>query len=119
MHGQGSVCLTNVLLFQEVLLDGEIEAANEHQRNLEAAARKRGERRSFTGVLCRQTFGPLCRFVIPLTHSRQSRYPPFRKALKCTQAARVVDYEVLRCSLLSGEGAENDIPIDLLPEYVL
>ena len=59
----------------------------------------------------------MLRIVVPTSHSRESRSPLFRNHLKCGEAARGVDFKVVR-NLLKGVPDEGDdeLPLDILQE---
>ena len=60
-------------------------------------------------------FGPSRRIIIPLEHSRHSRYPLFSKLLKDHRAARNVDCDEPKVMLYSDivDDALDDLPLDL------
>ena len=98
----------------------DIQEANLAQRQAGPASRARGERYNFSAILTGQCAGPLQKFAIPHGHSRQSRYPLFRKALTCKTMPREVDFDRL-LAVFGSEAAEideaiDDIPLDLLSE---
>ena len=95
-----------------------VAEADRKQAISEAEARARGEKHSYSSVLARQKEGPLHHFLIPLGHSRQSRYPLFRKALKCRVIAREADFPAIKVALGIGLQADeelvDDIALDIL-----
>ena len=92
------------------------EEEDSEQCESEAALCKRGLHTCYNEKVVRQCEGPLQAFVIPFGHSRQSRYPLFRKALKCRIMAREVDYEKVLEALEWTDGAciQDVVAMDVL-----
>ena len=122
LHEKSDVCLVNLLLYHKPVAQAEVDEANEKQYLEEAGCRNRAERHSYSDELSAQEFGPLNRFVIPVGHSHQARFPLMRKALqRCpTSSGREVDFVALRGMLgldeiPEGEEVDNDdLPLDVL-----
>ena len=93
-----------------------VEAANGAQAREQAAARANGEQANYTGVLARQAYGPLPKMLIPLEHSRKSRYPLFNDALKSSDSALGVDFDCLEALIFAAQDVEalEEIPPDFL-----
>ena len=86
------ICLANILLKLAPLPEAEIEQEDWAQWTAEAAMRKRGLSKDYSETLVRQACGQLRTMVIPIGHSRRSRFPLFKKALKCLETAKEVDF---------------------------
>ena len=73
--------------------------------------------KDFSSTLATQAMGPLRKMVIPLGHSRRSRFPLFHKALKCRSTAKEVDFRRLLAVFDASDDAEDleaEVPLDLL-----
>ena len=57
------------------------------------------------------------RLVIPVRHSRQSRFGVLRAPLKDPDSSREIDFAVFLDALLKGDlgKAEDEFPLDMLP----
>ena len=105
----------NVLLTLPRLEQEHIDELNEADKALEQSNRAKLVRHTFSSVKAVQLQGPLRQLVIPLNHSRQSRYPAFIAALA---TAVEVDYgaqEFMEPSLAfdtAVAAAEEDQPHD-------
>ena len=97
-----------------------VEEANRVQAESEKAARKRGERHCYSDQLVSQAEGPLQRFVVSHKHSRQSRFPLVRRALKDRKTAVAVDIACVKDCLFEGriDEALDEIPLDMHPSFV-
>ena len=84
------------------------------QRTEEAAKRSRGESSDYASVIARQTEGPLQKFLLPIGHSRQSKFKLFRMSLKCMTTTRVASFVTVRQLLTGNPGDEDDLPLDVL-----
>ena len=111
------ICFANILLKLSPLSDEEIEKEDWAQWTAEAAMRKRGLSKDYSETLVRQAYGPLRTMVIPIGHSRRSRFPLFKKALKCLETAKEVDFDRLLAVFDAANDAEeivDDVPLDIL-----
>ena len=114
MYKASDICLLNVQLYLPDKDEVEVEAADLKQRKEETAKRARGESSDHASVIARQTEGPIQRFLIPLGHSRQSRFRHFKMSLKCRVTAREASFGVIRQLLVGGAGDEDDLPLDVI-----
>ena len=100
-------------------LQQELDEANAAQWKVEAKLRKGGLVKTYAETLCRQSYGPMRRILIPRGHSRKSRYPLFQAHLECDSAAIEVDYDAIMASVGSAsapEDALDEVPLDILAE---
>ena len=98
--------------------EDDIVEADIRQAKSEAEAKARGEKYSYSSVLARQSDGPAHRVLIPFGHSRESRYPLFKAALKCRETAREADFPAIRVALGIGIAADEDL-VDDIPLEIL
>ena len=75
VHKKSPVCLANILLKLQPLPEVDVEQEDWDQWVIEAALRKRGLSKDYAEVLVKQAYGSLRTMVIPLGHSRRSRFP--------------------------------------------
>ena len=111
------ICLTNILLKLAPLPEAEIEKEDWAQWTAEAAMRKKGLSKDYSETLVRQAYGPLRTMVIPIGHSRRSRFPLFEKSLKCLETAKEVDFDTLLTvfdAAIDAEEVVEDVPLDIL-----
>ena len=81
----------------------------------------RGLKTCYSEHIVRQCEGPLNKFVIPVAHSRQSRYALFRRGLKRRkdggeETAKEVDFDQILEALAWTEGAciQDVVALDVL-----
>ena len=107
------------MVFYPDLSEEAIETATAEQKEFTFAALKSGESPCYTGILASQLFGPLRKIIIPMEHSRNSRYPLFYEQPKDHHAARNVDFDELKITLYSDlvDDALDDQPLDFHPDF--
>ena len=117
LHKASPICLLNTLLFLPRLNDDFIVAADKAQRERGTAARARGVDPTYAQQIVRQKFGPWQTFLIPMGHSRESRYPLFEKALKDTMMSIAADFAAIKTALSTGSRSDimDEIPLVMLP----
>lgn len=109
---KSQICMVNLTLFHSDFDEGVLEEADRLQAVLAAKTLKQGEWHGYTGTLVLQMRGHLPRFLIPLEHSRKSRYKLFQRYLKDRTAAVEVDFEDILKNLHSDlEAARGNIPL--------
>ena len=100
------------MLFHPDLHREVVEEADRQQASLPAKALKQGEWHGWTGTLVSQRPGPLMRFLIPIKHSRKSRFQMFQDYLKDRTAAVEVDFDDIMEHMYSDlEAAKDNIPL--------
>ena len=95
--------------------DEVVDAADVLQAKLQAEARARCEHSNYHDELACQLPGPLQRFVVPIGHSRSSRYPMMHRYVKDPKAAREVCFDEIEADLYkSADELEANVPLDML-----
>ena len=121
LHKGSPVCLLNTLLFHPRLDGDTIAAADADQRARGKKARSRGENPAYAQQIVRQGFGPLQSLLIPIGHSRESRFFLFQEALKDPSMTIIADFAAIRSALTSGSRSDiiDEIPLVLLPRLAV
>ena len=116
LHEKALICRVNILLYHRPKPPEDVEQADWDQWEQEAACRARGERYDKSWVLTAQAFGPLQAFVIPIGHSRSSRYALMKRYLKCRVAAREVNFDAIFAALAGDDSHQevDELPLDVL-----
>ena len=121
LHARSPICYVNLMVFAEDLPDEEREAEDWAQWEAEAALRARGLKTCYSEQIVKQCEGPLKQFVIPIAHSRQSRYALFRRALKRrkdggVESTKEVDFDKILEALAWTDGAciQDVVAMDVL-----
>ena len=111
------ICLANILLKLKPLAEAEVEQEDWAQWSAVASMRKKRLSKDYSETFVKQAYGPLRPMLIPLGHSRRSRYPPFKKALKCKETSKEVDFGRLLAVFDAADAVEEiaeDVPLDIL-----
>ena len=119
LHSGNDICLANLMLFYPDLpLDKLAESEKAHALEVRET-RKAGDHRSYSGILRRQSEGPLKAFVIPEGHRRVChQYPLYDMYLRDSRSAREVDFvHVLKHMDDFLEDALEVVPLDMLAEF--
>ena len=104
------------MMFYPNLSEEDIEAADSQQAATEKAALKSRVCRSYSGILARQSEGPLMKFVVPHGHSRISQSRLVQCMLKDRVAVKCIDFDALELLLqMEPDLAEDDVPLDVHP----
>ena len=105
----------NSLLWLPDLPDALVTTLDREQSALEKVKRRSGVRYNQDATSAVVTSGPMRVMVIPLAHTRQSRFPSFGRQLRCNQSVRLVDfYRLMQCLLSNDElGAMDYLPESL------
>ena len=117
VHKASPICLMNTLLFLPRLSPDVIAKADEEQKARGMAARARRENPVYAQQIVRQGFGPVQPFIIPIGHSRESRFKMFSDALKDPETAISADFGALKAAIKAGSMPEivNLVPFEMLP----
>ena len=103
-----------VELYYQDLAPEVVAEADAKQLAAEQACRARKEVYDYADTLCVQAEGPMKPFLIPIGHSRQSRFKKFGRMLKCRRSCREVSFQALRNVMAGIEEDVDDIPFDVL-----
>ena len=104
--------MVNLMLFYPGLENEVVDEADRQQALLAAKTLKQGEWYGWTGTLVSQRPGPLMRFLIPIRHSRKSRFQFFQDYLKDRTAAVEADFDDIQENMYSDlQAARENIPL--------
>ena len=96
--------------------DQDVEEADKLQADCESAALKRGECRTYTGILAAQCEGLLKKFLIPTDHSRSSHSKLVQNMLYDEDATQCIDFDALEHLVCTNPSeAEDEVPLALNP----
>jgi len=121
LHKGSPVCLLNTLPFHPRLDPDVIEAADSEQRARGKKARSRCENPSYAEHIVRQGFGPMQTLIIPVGHSRESRFFLMQEALRDPFMAIAADSVAIKSVLSSGSRSDmvDEIPLTMLPRLAV
>ena len=105
----------NSLLWLPDLPDALVTTIDREQSAEEKVKRRSSDRFHYDATSAVVASGPMRVMVIPLAHTRQSRFPSFGRQLRCDQSVRLVDfYPLMQCLLSNDELGAMDYMFESL-----